>query len=32
MRRSTTYKHWTEWEDDYLRKEYHERSNADLAQ
>lgn len=32
MRRSTTYKHWTAWEDDYLRKEYPERSNADLAQ
>jgi len=32
MRRSTTYKHWTKWEDDYLRKEYPERSNADLAQ
>ena len=31
-RKSTIYKRWTAWEDDYLRKEYPERSNADLAQ
>ena len=31
-RKSTIYKRWTACEDDYLRKEYPERSNADLAQ
>lgn len=30
-RRKTVYRRWTEWEDDYLRREYANRSNADLA-
>ncbi len=32
MRRKTIYKRWTAWELDYLRREYPNRSNADLAE
>lgn len=31
MRRKTIYKRWTAWEEEYLRREYPDRPNADLA-
>ena len=32
MRRKTVYRRWTAWEIEYIRKEYPNRSNADLAE
>ena len=32
MRRKTVYRRWTEWEVEYLRREYPNRTNPDLAE